>query len=72
MDQDCSGESLQDFLAFYLDGDKSINGIVWNRVQPREDNLSTILPKSLGKVAIEDEHATMLPRKVKREESRHA
>ena len=68
VDQDCSGESVSDFLIFYLDGDKSINGIVWNRVQPREDNFANVLPTSPGKVLVEDEQAAMSPRKVESEE----
>ena len=55
VDQDGSGESLSDLTALYLDGDKSMNGMVWNRVQPREDNLATVVPKSPRKVVPEEE-----------------
>jgi hypothetical protein len=54
-DQDGGGESLSDLTALYLDGDKSMNGMVWNRVQPREDNLATVVPKSPRKVVPEEE-----------------
>ena len=67
VNHDGGGESLSDFIALYLDGDKSIKGMVWNRVHPREDNLATILPKSPGKVVMEEERAAILPRKVKSE-----
>ena len=55
VNHDGGGESLSDFIALYLDGDKSIKGMVWNRVHPREDNLATILPKSPGKVVMGEE-----------------
>ena len=71
VDQDVTGDSISDFLVFYLDGDKSINGIVWNRVQPREDRFCTDLLKSPGKVVMEEEHVELSPKK-KSEESRHA
>ena len=55
VDQDGSGESLSNFIALYLDGNKSFNGMVWNRVHPREDNLASALPKSPRKVVLEEE-----------------
>jgi hypothetical protein len=70
-DQGVSGRSLSDFLLLYLDGDSSINGIVWNRVQPHEDRFHTDLLKSPGKVVMEEEHVGKSPKKVKCEKSRH-
>jgi hypothetical protein len=69
VDQDGGGETLSDFLALYLDGEKSINGIVWKRVESRRDNLTIALPLSPGKAVMEEERSAMLSKKVKSEES---
>mmetsp|Transcript_22245 Transcript_22245/g.39138 ORF Transcript_22245/g.39138 Transcript_22245/m.39138 type:complete len:484 (-) Transcript_22245:202-1653(-) len=70
---DNSEESLpSEFVKHYLDGDKSINGIVWNRVDPDNGaDVAAMMPKSpVGKVVMEEEHADMSPtRKVKSEEN---
>ncbi|KAL7535634.1 hypothetical protein ACHAXR_006622 [Thalassiosira sp. AJA248-18] len=61
-----SAGKLSDFVANYLDGDKAINGIVYNRqTQP-----VAAMPKSpMGKVVMEEEHAAASPKKVKSEEN---
>jgi len=63
VDQDGGrAESLSDFVKNYLDGDESINGIVWNRVEL--DNKGTSVPKSPGKLVMEEEHAAVSQRKL--------
>jgi hypothetical protein len=49
-------DGLPAFVKGYLDGDKSINGIVWGRVEPET---AATLPKSPMKVVMEEEHASM-------------
>ncbi len=64
---DESSESRADFLTNYLDGNSTINGVVWNRA----DNQGTadarkLTSKSPGKVVMEEEHAPMSPKKKKK------
>jgi len=63
-------ECLSDFVQNYLDGDKSINGIVWNRADPDpNENIVSETPRTSGKMVMEEEHAPMSPmKKVKSEE----
>jgi len=72
-DDGSAEESLSsEFVKHYLDGNKSINGIVWNRVDPDNGaDVAAMMPKSpVGKVVMEEEHADMSPtRKVKSEEN---
>jgi hypothetical protein len=61
-EQDGSEESRSDFLSNYLDGTRSINGIVWNRVDSKNIDVAPILTsKSTGKVVTEEEHAQLSP-----------
>lgn len=60
VDQDGGAESLSDFVKNYLDGDKNVNGIVWNRVEA--DNINSVLTP--GKVVMEEERATVAQRKL--------
>lgn len=56
-----SSSTQSGFVRNYVDGDKSINGIIWNRVP---DGGTAMTPKSpIGKVVIEEEHAAMSPTK---------
>lgn len=63
---DGNEESRSDFISDYLDGSKSVNGVVWNRV---DDKTFTMAPKlsmnhkTTGKVVMEEEHAPKSPAK---------
>lgn len=63
-EQEGSDDSRSDFLTNYLDGTRSINGIVWNRVDNNNMGIAVapkLPPKSTGKVVMEEEHAPKSP-----------
>ena len=72
-DQDGSSEEqgLSYFVEYYLDGDKSINGNIWNRVLPHMEEVITSTQSSPGKVVMQEERAVMSPRKAKSEDELH-
>jgi len=59
----CEINNFADFVKNYLDGDKSINGICWNRVKQTADCLAAAIPpKSPNKVVMEEELAPQTPK----------
>ncbi|KAL7432444.1 hypothetical protein ACHAXH_001758 [Discostella pseudostelligera] len=68
VDEEESDDTRYDFLMNYLDGHRSINGIVWNRVDNNTMGIAVapkLPPKSTGKVVMEEEHAPKSPMRKK-------
>ena len=59
-EEDSGGEGLSDFVKNYVDGDKSINGISWNRVPTeKKKNALPESSKSPGKVTLLEEESAL-------------